>query len=141
MPVHVVLGGTGAGEPLEGRLASVDPTIENGVVRFTAELDEPSAPDLRNNLRVDVLVVTGRRANALRVPRGSFGDTGDRAVVFVVRGGDENGRGGGWAVRRSVRLGLSGYERFEVLDGLAEGETVILSDMSDFLHLDRVEIH
>jgi HlyD family secretion protein len=128
LPVRVVLGEL----RLDGRLASVDPTIENGVVRFAADLDQPSHPDLRNNLRVDVLVVTGRRADTLRLPRGSFAETGGRATLFVVRGDH--------AVRRPVELGLSGYRHLEVTGGLAEGETVILSDMSDFLHLDRVEI-
>jgi HlyD family secretion protein len=128
LPVRVVLGEL----RLDGRLASVDPTIENGVVRFAADLDQPSHPDLRNNLRVDVLVVTGRRADTLRLPRGSVAETGGRATLFVVRGDH--------AVRRPVELGLSGYRHLEVTGGLAEGETVILSDMSDFLHLDRVEI-
>lgn len=130
MPVRVVLGG--GPEPLAGRLASVDPTIENGVVRFTAELDRPSHPELRNNLRVDVLVVTGRRSDALRVPRGAFDEAGGRAAVFVVRGDR--------AYRHPVEFGLSGYRHLEVTDGLAEGETVILSDMNEHLHLERVEI-
>jgi HlyD family secretion protein len=118
------------GEPLEGRLGGVHPTIENGIARFDVELDQPSFAKLRNNLRVDVLVVTDSRADALRLPRGSF--SGGVEQVFVVEGDR--------AVRRRVRFGLVGYEHAEVLEGLAAGEEVVLSDTSDVRHLDELEI-
>jgi HlyD family secretion protein len=126
-PVRVLVDG----EALAGQLSSVHPTIENGVVRFDAALDQPSHPKLRNNLRVDVLVVTGRRPDALRLPRASF-PAGAAAQVFVVEGDR--------ARRRAVRFGLTGYDYVEVVDGLTGGDEVILSDMSPYLHLDEVEI-
>ena len=43
-------------------------------------------------------------------------------------------------VRRAVRFGISGYDFDEVLDGLAPGEEVILSDMKDYEHLERVNL-
>jgi len=126
--VRVVLDG----RPLTGRLAAIDPTIENGAVKFKVDLDDSRHPQLRNNLRVDVLVVTGSRARALRVPRGPFAQGASNEEVFVVQGDQ--------AVRRAVRFGLAGYDHYEVLDGLAEGEEVILSDMKDYLHLERVKL-
>lgn len=127
LPVRVRLDG----EVLTGRLSGVHPTIENGAVRFDVALDEPSHPKLRNNLRVEVLVVTGSRSDALRLPRASF-PAGAAAPVFVVDGDR--------AVRRPVRFGLSGYEHVEVLEGLLAGEEVVLSDMSQYLHLEAVTI-
>src|SRR6185436_17951435 len=50
------------GQPLSGRLAQIDPTIENGRVEFEVDLDDNRNPKLRNNLSVDVLVVTASRA-------------------------------------------------------------------------------
>jgi HlyD family secretion protein len=52
--------------------------------------------------------------------------------VFVVNGDR--------AVRRNVRFGVTGYDHYEVLDGLSEGEEVILSDMSDYVHLEQVSL-
>lgn len=120
------------GEPLPGRLSTVYPTIENGAVKFAVDLEEARNPKLRNNLRVDVLVVTGSRADVLRTPKGPFAKGGATEPVFVLKGDQ--------AVRRTVRLGVSGYDHYEVLDGLAEGEEVILSDMSDYTHLEQVSL-
>jgi HlyD family secretion protein len=121
------------GKPLvHGRLSQIYPTIENGAVKFTAELDDPRHPELRNNLGIDVLVVTGSRPNALRVPKGSFIQGGVIQKVFVLQGGR--------AVRRDVRLGVTGYDHFEILDGPAAGDEIILSDMKDYLHLEQVKI-
>ncbi len=120
------------GQPLSGRLSAIDPTIENGAVKFKVDLDDARNPKLRNNLRVDVLVVSDARANALRVPKGPFARDDAAEKVFVVQGDH--------AVRRAVRLGLSGYGHFEVLEGLQPGEVVILSDMRDFEALERVKL-
>ena len=117
-------------EPLTGRLATIDPTIENGAVKFHVDLDDARNPKLRNNLRVDVLAVTDSRASTLRLRKGPFAQGEGTESVFVVQGDH--------AVRRPVRLGLSGYDHFEVLDGLDEGEEVILSNMNDYQHLERV---
>lgn len=128
LPVRVMIDG----QPLTGRLANIYPTIENGAVKFAADLDDARHPKLRNNLRADVLVVTASRAGALRVPKGPFAQGVAVEPVFVVEGDR--------AVRRNVRFGVTGYDHYEVLDGLAEGEEVILSDMSDYLHLEQVSL-
>src|SRR3954463_9919615 len=127
-PVRVKLGE----QTLDGRLASIDPTIENGAVKFKVDLADARNPKLRNALRVDVLVITDTRANALRVPKGPFAQGGQTEEVFVVQGDH--------AVRRRVRLGLTGYEHYEVLDGLAPGEVVIVSDMKDYTHLEKIDL-
>jgi len=128
LPVRVLLDG----ETLEGHLASVHPRIENGVVRFDVALAEPDHPRLRNNLRVDVLVVTAFRRDAVRLPQGSFAGGGALAQVFVVEGSR--------AVRTEVRFGLTGHQHVEIEEGLLPGQEVILSDMSQHLHLEEVQV-
>ncbi|HEX3555510.1 MAG TPA: HlyD family efflux transporter periplasmic adaptor subunit [Thermoanaerobaculia bacterium] len=119
-------------KPLTGRLAQIDPTIENGAIKFKVDLDDARNPKLRNALRVDVLAVTDARANAVRVPKGPFAQGGAAEPVFVIQGDH--------AVRRTVRFGISGYDSYEVLDGLIPGEEVVLSDMKDYAHLQRVNL-
>jgi HlyD family secretion protein len=128
LPVRVVTGE----RILPGRLATVLPAIESGAARFTVDLDDPSDRALRQNLRVDVHVIAETRPGALAVPTGAFATSGSVAEIFVVEGGE--------ARRRKVRLGLGGLDRHEVLEGLEEGEEVILSDMRDYLHLERLRV-
>jgi HlyD family secretion protein len=130
LPVVVKIAdeaGAGAGSTLPGTISNVHPTIREGIMTFAVALANKTSALLRSNLRVDVLVLTSRKQNALRLARGPFADGDGARQVFVVRGDR--------AVRTSVRLGLSGPERFEVLDGITRGDEVIISDMREYLHL------
>lgn len=116
---------------LEGTVAEVLPTVENGVLRFTVALAAPSHASLRPNLRTDVLVITDRSARGLRVKRGPFADNAARQA-FVVRGDR--------ATRIDITLGLSGVDTVEILSGAAEGDELIISDMKDYAHLRDIRI-
>jgi HlyD family secretion protein len=113
-------------ETLAGTVSAVDPTIRNGVLTFSVSLEEKAHPVLRPNLRVDVDVLTERKARVLRVGRGPFAAGEGAQNVFVLRGSQ--------AERRRVRLGAASPTHLEVLEGLREGDEVIVSDMSDYLH-------
>jgi HlyD family secretion protein len=117
---------------LPGRLESIHPTIENGVVTFQVSLEQPDHPTLRNNLRVDVLVVTDAREDTLKVRKSPHGRGGSVQTAFLVS--DDRAR------RVEIQVGLSGYEEFEVLEGLEEGDEVIVTDMSDYLHMESIRI-
>jgi HlyD family secretion protein len=110
---------------LDGAIASVEPSIDNGVARFFVALDAAgrSNAKLRNNLRVDVYAVVGRHSSVLRVHRGALLD-GEHDSVFVVRGDR--------AVRVPVRFGLIGEENVEIVGGLAQGDEVVVSNVSDY---------
>jgi HlyD family secretion protein len=112
-----------------GTIATVDPRIANGVVRFFVTLDEPSHARLRNSMRADVQVVTAHRNNVLRARRGTLGD---KNQLFVVRG-DE-------LVRVPVRFGLSGDQNIELASGVAEGSEIVISDMSDYEDVTRLRL-
>ena len=106
-----------------GSISSIDPRIENGIVKFHVALDERGNARLRNNLRVDVFVVTASKANSLKVRRGALGQ-GDREDVFVVKGNVLE--------RTRVRWGLAGDQTIEPIEGLREGDEVVVSNMTDY---------
>jgi HlyD family secretion protein len=116
---------------IEGTIESVDPRIVNGVAKFFVTLDQPAHARLRNNQRVDVAVVTGRRNGALVIQRGALGRT-NTTHAFVVR--DDT------AVRIPVRYGLAGHDRIEILDGAAAGDELVISDMSAFDDIAEVRL-
>lgn len=120
-------------ETLAARVAEILPTIEEGTIGFTVDLLDPSHELLRHNLRVDVYVVTSRRDDVLKAPRGPYiRGGGDEHHVFVVDSDD--------AVRTDVILGLLGKEHCEILDGLKEGDEIIISDVRDYQHAGRLRL-
>jgi HlyD family secretion protein len=128
LPVRVDIGEL----KLRGAVSAIDPTIRDGVMTFTVALDDKSNAALRPNLRVDVFVLTEERAATLRVARGPFATAGGTLDVFVVHGTR--------ARRTQVRLGAASPTHLEVLGGLVEGDEVIVSDMTDYLHARELRI-
>ncbi|HEY7510382.1 MAG TPA: HlyD family efflux transporter periplasmic adaptor subunit [Vicinamibacteria bacterium] len=129
LPVEVRVA---EGQGLAGTVATVRPAIANGSVSFAVALRERSSPRLRTNLRVDVLVIVGRKDDALRLKRGPFANGEGQQQVFVVQGDR--------AVRTPVRLGLSSFDQFEVVSGLQEGDEAVISDMSAYQHVKQVAL-
>jgi HlyD family secretion protein len=128
LPVAVKVGE----ETLDGVLSGVLPTIRNGIITVQVALEDKSNPLLRSNLRVDVLIVTGHRAKSVRIRRGPFAGGEGPVDAFVI--------GGSRAEKRRVVLGIVGFDEFEVVSGLAPGDEVIISDMTDYMHLDSIRI-
>ena len=128
MPVIVRLDDTAT---TTGTISSIDPRIENGIVKFHVALDDRGNTKLRNNLRVDVFVVTERRANVLRVRRGALGQ-GEREDVYVVRNNT--------AVRTPVQWGLAGEQYIEPRAGLKEGDQVLISNMTEYAGVKELRI-
>jgi HlyD family secretion protein len=117
---------------LRGRVSNVMPTVENGVITLEVALENKRHPVLRHNLRVEVYVVTASEKNALRVKRGQFLNVEGIHVVFALRDNK--------FVRTPVEFGLKNYEYYQILDGLSEGDEVIISDMSDHEHTREVKL-
>ena len=129
MPAEVKIGDTAS---LTGRIDTILPTIENGIMAFQIGLDDKTSHLLRSNLRVDVLIITGRKETALRLKKGPALTGGGTREVFVIRGNV--------AVRTPARLGLASFDTVEVEQGLMDGDEAIISDVSDIEHLKEVSI-
>lgn len=129
LPVKVKLNET---TMLDGEVARINPTVTNGVITLVVNLTDKANTQLRSNLRVDVFIVTDRKAKVLRVKKGPFASGEGLRDVFVVRGDV--------AVKTPVRFGIVGAEDYEVTQGLFEGDEVIISDMTDYMHVKEVKL-
>ena len=129
MPVVVRLNDD---DHLDGQVSAIFPKIENGVMTFRVSLADRSNKLLRPNLRADVLVVTDRRPRVRRIRKGPFTEGEGFRQAFVVRGDR--------AVRTPITLGVASFDDYEVVNGLSEGDDVIVSDMREYLHLAEVRI-
>ena len=117
---------------LRGTVSNVQPAVENGTVKFSINLNEKNSKLLRSNLKVDVFVITSYKERVVRVRNGPAFNGSEEQQVFVLRGNE--------AIRRKVKTGESNSDYIEILSGIRPGESVITSDMPDFIHLEKVKI-
>ena len=117
----------------EGRVSRVDPAAVSGTVlvdiTFVGDLPRGARPDLS----VDGIIEIERLVDVLYMARPSNGQEGGTISVFRTAPD-------GMAERRQVRLGKGSVRHIQVLDGLREGERVVLSDMSAWDQVDRLQI-
>lgn len=128
MPVKVKIND----DLLSGRVTSILPAVQNGVITMHVGLDDKASKLLRSNLRVDVYLITAAKAEVLRVKKGPFVNGEGAHEAFVLHDGV--------AVKKPVRIGLASFDYYEVVEGLSEGEEVIISDMRDFIHMEEVKV-
>jgi HlyD family secretion protein len=119
---------------ISGEVMRVDPAVQNGTVtvdvKLTGELPKGARPDLS----VDGTVDLERLDNVLYVGRPAFGQENSTISLFKV------GPDGHEATRTSVKVGRASVNYIQILDGLHEGDTVILSDMSRWDNTDRIRL-
>ncbi|MFD2572076.1 efflux RND transporter periplasmic adaptor subunit [Spirosoma soli] len=119
---------------LRGQITQVKPAVKNGVVQFVVQLDNNSHASLRPNMKVDVYVVTDRVARAVRVANGPTFKGKRKQYVYVLS------KDGNVARRQDVQIGLSNFDFVEIKHGLQAGERVILTDLSEYDHLEEITI-
>ncbi|TDB67301.1 efflux RND transporter periplasmic adaptor subunit [Arundinibacter roseus] len=117
---------------LRGLITQVKPAVKNGIIQFTIQLVQANSELLRPNMNVEVYIITSQSSQTLRVANGpAF--TGKRKQYVFVRQGNK-------AIRREVEIGLSNFDFVEIKSGLKEGETVILSDLNLYEHLQEITL-
>lgn len=117
-----------------GKVIRFDPNSQNGTVTVDASLDGPLPQGARPDLSVEGTITIDRLSNVLNVGRPAYGQPNSTVGLFKV---DPNN---GYATRVNVRLGRTSVNSVEVLDGLAQGDSIVLSDMSRWDNVDRVRI-
>ncbi len=120
---------------IPGRVSRIDPSASQGTVTVDVELlMDPLPVGARPQLSVDGTVEIQRLTDVLYVGKPAYGQSNSQVGLFrLVDDGD-------YAVRTIVQLGLGSVNLIEVVQGLTEGDQVILSDMSKWDSFDRVRI-
>jgi HlyD family secretion protein len=117
---------------LSGAIARINPAVNNGVITLAISLEDKSNAQLRSNLRVDALIGAERKDGVLRIRKGPAVSGEGARDIFVIRGDV--------ALKTAAKFGAAGEDHYEVLQGLLEGDEVIISDMTDYLHLKEVKL-
>lgn len=117
-----------------GRVSRVDPAVQGGTVAVDVALEGALPRGARPDLSVDGTIEIDRIPDALHVGRPADGSTESMAQLFRL---EPDGR---MAVRVPVRLGRGSADAVEILEGLKEGDRVILSEMSQWSATPRVRL-
>jgi HlyD family secretion protein len=117
-----------------GQVQRIDPAVNAGTVSIDVSLEGALPPGARADLSVDGTIEIERLDNVLYVGRPAFGQPDGTISLFAI------GPDGHTAVRKTVKLGKSSVTTIEVLQGLAVGDRVIISDMSAWDNVNKVRV-
>jgi HlyD family secretion protein len=109
---------------IDGTVIRIDPAAQQGTVTVDVQLIGELPRGARPDLSVDGTIELERLNEVLFVGRPAFGQ--EQSTVGLFKLDPTTGE----ATRTQVQLGRSSVNTIEILGGLAEGDQVILSDMS-----------
>ena len=121
-------------ERLFGTINTVTPLSQDGVITFTVLMDNPSHPKLRSGLKAEVFVITSIKEDVLRIRNGSYYTGAGNYTLFIYK--DEH-----TLVPRTIQLGDCNYDYVEVISGLEEGDSVVVSDMQRYKGKEKIRIN
>ena len=124
---------SGAGQPFPGEVAAVSPEVVNGEVVARLRFKDKQPPGLRQNQRLSARILLDTRRNVLMVDRGPFLEQGGGGSAYVMDGDS--------AVKRPIRTGASSLGAVEIVDGVKEGDRIVVSGSDQFGDAERVVIN
>ena len=119
---------------VKGHVTRTDPSSVQGTVTVEVSIEDSLPPGTRSDLAVDGTIQIERLNDVLYIGRPGFGQAESSVGIFKVD------KGKGEATRVTVQLGKASVNTIEVRKGLQIGDSVIISDMSQFDATNRVRI-
>jgi len=118
------------GHEYTGNVTAISPEVVNSQVTATVAFKGATPAGLKQSQRLTTRLVFESKKDVLKVARGAFVESGGGRVAYVV-----NGK---LAARRPITLGVTSVNEVEVLSGLREGETIVVSDTTPFENANEV---
>lgn len=121
-----------AGKKYTARLAKLYPEVQNGRFAVDMVFTEEVPAQIKIGQTSRIKLELGESQKAMLLPKGGFyQSTGGQWVYVVDPSGD-------FAVKRQISIGRQNPRYYEVLDGLNEGEEVIVSSYDNFGDVDKL---
>ena len=116
-----------------GKILRLSPAMDATTHSFRAEVEvDNEAQLLRPGMFVQATIVTDRHQDVAVVPRDAITERAGRDVVFVIDGQR--------ARRQEVSLGLSNDDWIEIIDGVTQGERVVIRGLETLTDEARVRV-
>jgi len=108
---------------LKGTIENIMPAITQGMMECIIRIDKGDITNLRPSQQLEIRVIISKKDKVLRLPNGPYYKDRGYKEMYVVRGNK--------AYRTKILFGDSNFDYVEVLEGLKEGEKVILTDIGE----------
>ena len=119
---------------ISGTVQRVDPAVQNGTVTVDVKLIGELPKGARPDLSVDGTIDLERLDNVLYVGRPAFGQENSTISLFKLESDGHD------AIRVPVKVGRASVNSIQIVEGLREGDTVVLSDMSRWDNNERIRL-
>jgi len=119
---------------IQGEVMRIDPAAREGTFIVDVQLTGPIPSSARPDLSVDGTIELERLDNVLYVGRPTFGQQQSTVKLFRLSPDGQE------AVHTTVTLGRSSVSTIEIVQGLKEGDQVILSDTTTLDSYDRIRV-
>jgi HlyD family secretion protein len=127
MQTEIMIGG----DTYSGVLVAVSPEILNNQVNGRIRFSETGPTNLRQNQRLTTRILLAEYNDVLIVQRGQFLDSGAGRVTYVLNSE-------GLAERRAIEVGARSLGAVEIVAGLNQGDTIVISNLDPFRSADTV---
>ncbi len=119
---------------IQGEVQRIDPAAREGTFIVDVSLTGPLPASARPDLSVDGTIELERLDNVLHISRPAFGQGQQTVGLFRLNPDGQE------AVRTQVMLGRSSVSTIEIVNGLKEGDQVIISDTSAMDSYNRIRV-
>ena len=120
------------GSTLSGTIENMMPSVSQGMMGCQIRLDYGNVSLLRTDQQLEIRVIISFKQSILRLPNGTYYKDRGYKNMYVVRGNK--------AYRTKILFGDANFDFVEVLEGLKEGDKVILSDIGEKYTKDVIKV-
>ena len=111
------------GRNLSGTIENIMPAISQGMMECQIRIDTGNISLLRADQQLEIRVVISFKENILRLPNGPFYKDRGYKEMYIIRGNK--------AYRTKILFGDANFDYVEVVEGLTDGDKVILTDIAE----------
>jgi HlyD family secretion protein len=120
------------GETFTGTIENIMPAVSQGMIECLIRIDDGDISNLRPDQQMEIRVVISYKDNVLLIPNGTYYKDRGFKEMYVIRGNK--------AYRTRVLLGDANFDFVEVVNGLQEGDKVILTDIEEKYTRDEIKV-
>ncbi|OUR76028.1 hypothetical protein A9Q75_16810 [Colwellia psychrerythraea] len=120
---------------VSGVVSRIEPTVVNGSVQVDVDFTQALPSDARPDLSVEGEIKITDIANALYVSRPIFAQSNSTSTLYKL---DDDGD---FAQRTQVKLGKGAINEIQIIEGLALGDKVVISDTSSWQNFEKIRIN